>query len=345
MFVDFREAIVHMTLDSDEQSSVPLNVTVILCTYNRCGDLACALEDIAASQMPTSVTWEVLVVDNNSTDQTRDVVEGFKRRFPGRFRYIFERTPGKSHALQTGIAESRGEVLAFVDDDVTMEPTWLRNLTAQLHESEWAGVGGRILPPEGFTPPRWLPVSEFGILCAHFDLGDEPSELKRPPYGGNMAFRKSVFEKYGGFRLDLGPRPNSQIRNEDTEFGRRLLAAGERLRYEPSAVVYHPIPHGRVTQSYFFSCWFDYGRAMIREYGERPDLCGIPRDYLSMLRCAAEITVRTLRSIFAIHPQDRFSHKCQVRRWAGQMAELYSRSISRRSKAVDAHEARSKIAS
>lgn len=335
-----------MTSDPDVQSGAPPDITVILCTYNRCGDLACALEHIAASQMPISITWEVLVVDNNSTDQTRDVVEAFERRFPGRFRYVFERTPGKSHALNCGIAESRGEVLAFVDDDVTMEPTWLQNLTTELRAGKLAGVGGRILPPAGFTPPRWLPVSEFGILCAHFDLGDQPSELKRPPYGGNMAFRKSVFEKHGGFRLDLGPRPNSQIRNEDTEFGRRLLAAGEPLRYEPSAVVYHPVPHGRVTQSYFFSCWFDYGRAMIREYGERPDLYGIPRDYLSMLRCAMEMTVRTLRSLFAIHPQERFSHKCQVRRWAGQMAELYSRSIARkRATAAAARETRSKITS
>jgi glycosyltransferase involved in cell wall biosynthesis len=337
---------VHVTPNPDALSCVPLDITVILCTYNRCRDLVGALENIAASQMPTSVTWEVLVVDNNSTDQTREVVQGFDRRYPGRFRYLFDPNPGKSHALNTGIANARGEVLAFVDDDVTMEPTWLHNLTAELHDGTWAGAGGRILPAEGFTPPPWLPESEFPILCAHFDLGDQPSSLDRPPYGTNMAFRKSVFEKHGGFRIDLGPRPNSQIRNEDTELGRRLLAAGERLRYEPSAVVYHSIPPGRVTQRYFFSCWFDFGRAMIREYGERPDVYGIPRDYLSMLRCAMEIAVMTLRWMFAIHPQKRFRYKCQVRRWAGQMVELYRRSIGRkRSNAAGAQEPRSKIAS
>jgi len=280
--------------------------------------------------MPTSVTWEILVVDNNSTDQTREVVEGFDHRYPGRFRYVFEPRPGKSFALNTGIANARGEVLAFVDDDVTVEPTWLHNLTAELHDGKWAGAGGRILPPEGFKPPPWLPRSEFPILCAHFDLGDQPSKLNCPPYGANMAFRKSVFERHGGFRIDLGPRPASQIRNEDTELGRRLLAVGERLRYEPSAVVYHPIPQGRITQGYFFSCWFDYGRAMIREYGERPNVYGIPRAYFSILRCAVEITVLTLRWMFAIHPQERFRFKCQVRRWAGQMVELYCRSIGRK---------------
>ena len=331
-----------MTLNADTTSCPSLNITVIVCTYNRCRDLAGALENVAASQMPSMITWEVLVVDNNSTDQTRDVVERLGRRYPGRLRYLFEPRPGKSYALNAAIAGARGEVLAFVDDDVTMEPTWLHNLTAELHDGTWAGAGGRILPPEGFIPPPWLPRSEFPILCAHFDLGDLPSKLDCPPYGANMAFRKSVFEKHGGFRIDLGPRPDSQIRNEDTELGRRLLAAGERLRYEPSAVVYHPIPQGRITQSYFFSCWFDYGRAMIREYGERPNVYGIRREYLSMLRCAMEITVLTLRGIVAIDPQERFRHKCQVRRWSGQMVELYRRSIGReRNNAVVAQDTKS----
>ena len=326
----------------DTWSSACTGITVILCTYNRCRDLAGTLESVAASQVPSSVTWEVLVVDNNSTDQTRDVVEGFCRRHPGRFRYLFEPKAGKSYALNAGIANARGEVLAFVDDDVTVEPTWLQNLTAELHGGEWAGTAGRILPAHGFTPPPWLPPIWFPILFAHFDLGDQPSELNRPPYGANMAFRKSAFEKHGGFRIDLGPTPNSQIRNEDTEFGRRLIKAGERLRYEPSAVVYHPLPQGRITKEYFFSWWFDYGRAMIREYGERPDMYGIPRDYLSLLRCGMEILVTALRSMFAVHPQKRFYYKCWGRRWTGQMVELYRRSVGRkRSKAAAVREKQS----
>jgi glucosyl-dolichyl phosphate glucuronosyltransferase len=133
------------------------DVTVILCTYNRCEDLAGALGSIAASQVTNSVTWEVLVVDNNSTDQTRDVVEAFSRQHPGRFRYLFEPKAGKSYALNAGIANTCSEVLAFVDDDVTVEPTWLQNLTAALRDGEWAGSGGRTLPGESFTLPPWLP--------------------------------------------------------------------------------------------------------------------------------------------------------------------------------------------
>jgi glucosyl-dolichyl phosphate glucuronosyltransferase len=317
-----------------------LDITVILCTYNRYKDLARALESIAASQMAASVTWEVLVVDNNSADQTRSVVESISATYRGRFHYVFEPRQGKSYALNTGIAHAHGKVLAFVDDDLIFDPTWLHNLTADLlHDSEWVGVGGRILPIEGFTPPSWLlkDVSQWGaIVFASFDLGEGTCALERPPYGANMAFRRSVFEKHGGFRTDLGPRPSSQIRNEDTEFGRRLLSAGERLKYEPSAVVYHPILQERVTKEYFLSWWFDFGRATARELGERPDVWGIPRDYLSLVRLtASRIPATALRWMFTVNPAQRFRYKCLVWRLTGQMIEFCRRSIDgNRSKAT-----------
>ena len=134
-----------------------VNVTVILCTYNRCESLMEALASIALSRLPESVSWEVLVVDNNSRDQTGDVVADFCRRYPARFRYLLESRAGKSYALNRGIAEAQGDVLAFTDDDVTVEPTWLQKLTAPLLRGEWSGCGGRIFPAWSCTPPRWLP--------------------------------------------------------------------------------------------------------------------------------------------------------------------------------------------
>lgn len=337
------------TSSFDTGSCATLDITVILCTYNRCQDLAGALESIAASQVVSSVSWEVLVVDNRSTDQTRHVIDGFCRRYPERFRYHFEPKQGLSCARNAGIANSRGAVLAFTDDDVMVEPTWLQNLTASLHNSEWAGAAGRILPAQKFTPPPWLPddfANWGGILCAYFDLGDNACELKRAPYGANMAFRRSMFAKYGAFRTDLGRNPGDKIGNEDTEFGRRLMAAGERLKYESSAVVYHPIPQGRLTREHFFSWWFDYGRAMIRERGERPAIYGIPRDYLSLLRFAARMPAMTLRWMLAISLQQRFRYKCRVWHAAGQMVELYRRAANgERSKAADVQEAKSRWSS
>ena len=131
-----------------------MKITIILCTYNRCGSLAKALQSASALRLPDSDEWEVLVVDNNSSDKTREVVEEFRGRYPGRFRYLFEPQQGKSYALNAGVREARGDVLAFTDDDVTFEPMWLQNLTASLRTGEWAGAGGRTLPPRAEASRR-----------------------------------------------------------------------------------------------------------------------------------------------------------------------------------------------
>src|ERR1700753_287852 len=122
-----------------------MKISVILCTYNRCQSLGTALESVAASQMRDGTSWEVLVVDNNSKDQTREVVAQASARHPGRFRYYFEPKQGKSNALNAGIREAQGEILAFMDDDVEVDVQWLQKLTDIFDDQQWAGVGGRVL--------------------------------------------------------------------------------------------------------------------------------------------------------------------------------------------------------
>ena len=124
-----------------------MEITVILCTYNRGHMLAKALQKVAASTLPESVNWEVLVVDNNSSDQTREVVEELRRRYPGRIRYLFEPQAGKSHALNAGVREARERVLAFMDDDVMVVPTGSESDDGTARQ-EWAGTGGRTLPAQ-----------------------------------------------------------------------------------------------------------------------------------------------------------------------------------------------------
>jgi glucosyl-dolichyl phosphate glucuronosyltransferase len=304
-----------------------MNITVVLCTYNNCELLAKALNSLAASVLPPSVEWEVLVMDNNSTDQTRQVAQEFSRQHPDHFRYLFEPHPGKSYALNSGVREARGEILAFLDDDVTVEPTWLQNLTSALHNGDWAGSGGRIVLQWPASLPRWLvvkgPRARFPFPA--FDQGPEAKELVGPPFGANMAFRKCMFEKYGGFRTDLGPSPTTEIPRpgEDTEFGRRVIAGGERLRYEPSAVVYHPVTEKRIDKEYFLRWWFDCGRADIRASGVRPGtrcyVAGVP---LYVIR---RLAAWTLRWLFTLDPALRFSCKVTVWQKAGEIFECRRR--------------------
>jgi glycosyltransferase involved in cell wall biosynthesis len=303
-----------------------MKVTVILCTYNRCQSLATALKSVANSLVPESIEWEVLVVDNNSKDTTREIVQDFCANYPRRFRYLFEAQQGKSYALNSGIRETDADVLAFMDDDVEVDRHWLHNLTKVFLNSPWSGVGGRILLEAGFVPPQWIETSEPYALAplALFDLGADGKESNEPPFGTNMAFRREMFLKYGGFRTDLGPRPGSEIRSEDTEFGSRLLAAGEHFWYEPSAVVYHLVPRERVQREYFLTWWFDKARAEVREDRVRRRsmlyVSGVP---LSLFRT---LCVWTLRWMCSVDPARRFSCKLNVWKTAGRIQEYHHQS-------------------
>jgi glycosyltransferase involved in cell wall biosynthesis len=316
-----------------------MDISVILCTYNRCESLAKALASVAKLEFPRHVEWDVLVVDNNSRDNTPGVVNEFVREYPGRFRYLFEPRSGKSFALNTGIHEAKGAVLVFTDDDVVVEPTWADNLTNSIRNGDWIGSGGRVLPEQAFTPPRWLSVEGKWALgpLAMFDLGLEAIPLDSPPFGNNMAYRREVFEKYGEFRTDLGPRPGNEIRNEDTEFGARLLKAGQRLRYEPSAVVYHAVPRNRVQKEYFLKWWFDKARTEIRveECPQNALNCkGVP---LVMFRRLAMWAFRWMTSI---DPATRFECKLKVWQVSGYIVEYFRRS-SRRGESEKAYNAQS----
>ena len=304
-----------------------MQITVILCTYNRGGSLARALDSLALSVLPETIEWEVLVVDNNSSDNTKAIVEEFCRRYPGRFRYLFEPQQGKSYALNTGVRGARGDILAFTDDDVIVERMWLQNLTSVLHDERWAGSAGPVLPERGFVPPAWLaldgPSNLIGALCAPWDAGDAPGELEEPPHGGNMAFHKKLFDKHGLFRTDLGLFSDAKIGFEDIEYGRRLMAGGERLYYVPAATVYHEINEARVRKGYFLRWWFDFGRGSVRGMGKTPTAWAI-------LKVVGRTTLTAIVWWLSLDPKHRFYRKCRVWYGVGKMVEIFGKKSAKR---------------
>jgi len=305
----------------------PTRITVILCTHNRARSLAAALESIVTQTLRQNVGWEILVVDNNSSDETRQVVDDFRGRYPERVRYLFEPQQGISHARNSGVRNARGDILTFIDDDETAEPEWLQNLTANLFGGEWAGAGGRILPIWTCARPSWLSddSSLTSAPLAMFDAGSEAGELTQSPFGANMAFRREVFDLCGGFRTDLGRAGKSLLSGEDSEFGRRVMAAGRRLRYEPSALTYHPVEEYRVKREYFLQWWFNKGRSDIRESRNRSEsaqLFGVP------LRLIRSLIIETIRWTIELAPARRFVGKLKVWSCAGQVFECYHQSIN-----------------
>ncbi|WP_109484770.1 glycosyltransferase [Occallatibacter savannae] len=302
-----------------------IDISVILCTYNRCESLARALESLVAMNVQSTTRWEILVVDNNSKDSTADVIDDFRKRDPERIHRIFEPSQGKSFALNAGIQAAKGRVLAFIDDDVVANASWLQRLTADIVSGKAAGAGGKILLDPAFEAPSWLSVDgpqSLGGMLAVFNLGDERRLLDRPPFGTNMAFNRSMFEKYGLFRTDMGPAPGSEIRNEDVEFCRRLMNGGEVLQYEPEAIVYHAVPERRRRPEYFLRFWFDHGRAMVRECGAKRSVLGIPGRYLSIVKAACwEMPISAVKWLSTRDARTRFYRKGWLWMLAGEISE------------------------
>lgn len=230
-------------------ASLHVSASVILCTRNRAAQLQTALEALATMRLSEEVKWEVLIVDNGSTDATRDIVGQFIRDGYSRFRYLYEPSPGKTYALNTGIYEAHGEILAFTDDDAIVEPNWLAAIIAAFQRHSADGIGGKVLPIWQAKRPTWLSDSFLNVL-ALLNFGDEAFRIdwKEDPkmlYGVNYAFRKVIFERLGNFNTILGSR------GEDQELFDRLAAADARVFYDPSVVVRHVISGDRLTKRYY----------------------------------------------------------------------------------------------
>jgi GT2 family glycosyltransferase len=306
-----------------------MDVSIILCTWNRCEALAVVLASLEASVVPRSIEWEVNIVDNNSKDLTRQVCEAFVQRNPGRFRYFFEGKQGKSNALNTGIREASGNILAFTDDDVTVHQDWIAQIFSTFEQFDCAGVGGRIVPVWNCAQPPWVvfdgPYRHDAIGgIVHFEKGDLPVELNVTATGANMAIRRDVVQKYGPFRADLSGnhadkrRLSNLLGGEDTEYCRRLMNAGERFMYSPDAIVYHPVEEYRTTKKYLQSFSFQYGRWVAR-MGIMPEgmktILGFPR-YLYPI--ALNFLVRWF---FSVGVRRRFYYRLEFFQTLGQMDE------------------------
>jgi len=250
-----------------------ISVTLLIATYNRAELLDETLTSIRALRVRTGRHWEILVVDNNSTDETRAVVERQSRDFPAALRYLFEARQGRSSALNTGIAAASGDVIAMTDDDVRVEAGWLEAACEAFEDPSIAYAGGPVVPIWDAPAPRWLDLTRgdlWGTIAIQ-NHGEAPflyEEKRKVPLGANMAARRSLFSSIGGFRADLG-RSNGRVvmGQEVPELLVRARAAGLRGVYLPAMRVHHHIPAKRLTRSYFRTWW--YGKGISRSALER----------------------------------------------------------------------------
>jgi glycosyltransferase involved in cell wall biosynthesis len=321
-----------------------LDATVLIATYNRAAFLERTLASLRRMTVAPGRRWDVIVVDNNSRDHTRQVVERHAADFPVRLQYRFEARQGRSSALNAGIAAAGGAIIAMTDDDVRVEPQWLEAACDALGAApaSIAYVGGPVRPMWETTPPRWLDLSRgdlWGTIAIqdHGDVDFVYEEARKVPLGANMAARRELFAAVGMFRADLGRSSGRLLMGQEVpELLLRARAAGLRGRYVPRMRVHHHIPAARLTRRYFRRWWFGKGvsRAAldrlqpVTELGVdlrvTPHVLGLPR---YMYGTAARDLVSLVRDRLRRRPADAVRHEMMLVFFAGYLrARLATRS-------------------
>lgn len=230
-------------------------ISAIICTHNRDRYLSKAIESLLNQ---TCAAFEVIVVDNASTDRTREVVEPYlvDPHIRPRIRYVYEPQVGLSVARNTGAKLAQAEILAYLDDDAIASPEWLQILVdAYAEDPKLAIAGGKVtlLWTDGLTAPRWLSAGLAGNLGA-YDLGDQVVEIQVPgltPRGLNYSLRRTFLDQVGGFDLNLGRVGKNLLSNEELHMTNLALQTGWRVAYLPTAIVAHHVAPERVQRRWF----------------------------------------------------------------------------------------------
>jgi len=227
---------------------------VIIPTHNRHLMLARTLKSLLAAPVPASLEVCVTVVDNNSSDDTRNVVQGFIKRFGNNLRYVFEARQGRSFALNAGIRSTKGDLIGMIDDDEEIDRLWYTSVQSAFSNGSIDFIGGPYVPRWGAECPDWLPRDYMGAI-GWIDGGDRivPFDENYPGIlmGGNAVLTRAIINKVGYYDTRLGRSGNRLLAGEDEDMYQRLLAVGARGSYRPDLIIYHYIPPERLVKGYF----------------------------------------------------------------------------------------------
>jgi glycosyltransferase involved in cell wall biosynthesis len=317
-----------------------MTFSIVIATYNRAALLADTLASL--SRLQPGASWEVIVVDNNSPDNTRAVVEAAAAAYPVPLRYAFEKEQGRSAALNCGFRLAAGDIVVTTDDDVRVAPDWLTTIARGLETLTCDYVGGRVTPLfESRSLPAWFPEKPgllWGVI-ALLDYGGQPVKFGvRVPLGVNMAVRRKAIERAGGFDTRIGRKAGTLLGQEVREWCLRAHAAGLVGYYSPDIVVQHLIPAERLTKRYFrrWFYWRGISRAMLyADTGldmEKPEqssidfrtvhhIAGVPR-YL--FRSAVTIATEMIAAVLRRDPVTSFEREMWLCTFAGIVRQRWA---------------------
>jgi glycosyltransferase involved in cell wall biosynthesis len=245
-----------------------VHLTVVVSTFNRAALLSGCLDSLAAQTIDKSM-FDIIVVDNNSKDNTKEVVLKYMEKLPN-LRYVFEADQGLSHARNRGWKEATGEYVSFIDDDAKASPDWIEKIISAFEtvKPDPVAVGGRISPWYEKNPPGWFD-DNFEIRSWGNTKGFlQPPQANYGFSGSNMAFPKNILVQYGGFHTDLGMKGNKLSLGEETAFFYKIYPHHPLFWYDPDISVKHWTSARNMTLSYRLKRAYMGGFSIVRIHGE-----------------------------------------------------------------------------
>jgi glycosyltransferase involved in cell wall biosynthesis len=285
-----------------------MTLDVLVPTHNRGSMLERAVRSILAARQPATLSVRVVAICNGCTDDSLQRMRRMMADAPGRVEFIWERRRGKSTALNVGIARSSADLIAMIDDDEEVDPSWLMVIADAFVDPGIEFIGGPYVPVWRDRQPDWLPA-EYLAVIGSADMGpsrrpfgpDFPGILK----GGNAAIRRTALARVGGYAEELGPGPSQRLFScEDEDMYLRLLESGARGDYRPDLVIHHHVSSERLTRNYFrqWCFWRGVSRGIMAPWHPSPvvQMAGVPRFILGLatrgaLSLAADVVRRRAR--------------------------------------------------
>ena len=247
-----------------------MDVTVAICTWNRAHLLSQTLEQFTTIAVPEGLRWELLVVNNNSTDNTNDVASQFASRLP--LRCVFEPIPGLCNARNAALRDAAGAWILFTDDDVLVDPNWVRECLHTASRFPDAAVIGGPIEPWFPVPPdpavlQAFPIARGGFCGVDFGREERILDGDSSPFGANIAFRADVVK---GIQFDaaFGPSPTTKATGDEVDFVRRVRSRGGIVVWSPRMAVKHYVDPSRMTVDYLAQYHVDHARTMVRLSGK-----------------------------------------------------------------------------
>lgn len=240
-----------------------MKLSIVICSYNRAKYIGDALDSLY-NQTSSLSEFEVLLVDNNSTDGTPGIYKTWREQHPdGNFQYLSEHRQGASFARNTGAIHAKTEWLCFMDDDAVAFPDFVANIIKHTEEKPTiVGFGGKIIPKYIPEKPVWMSYY-VSSLVGNFDYSQVPCAFKKGKYPleSNMIIKKSVFDQIGGFNTTLpGVVGTLRIGGEGKELFYKVIGLGEEIYYDPNIIVYHVVETSKLTKEYLYRVASGIGR-------------------------------------------------------------------------------------